>query len=122
MRVVYLLIVLSFLRRLLRRVLVPAGRTRVMSLEICGRGYGLVVGGPWEIPADRMWAIEGNVTIWSEELPEGLRLRLIETDRPVGNLTSFCRDVGVGSPGGVQSVGSTVDCCIRDIRAVLCAD
>ena len=120
MRAVYVLIVLGFLRRLLRRVLMPAGSVRVVCLEICGRGYGLVVGGPWEIPVGSMWAIESNVAIWSEELPEGLRLRLIETDRPVGNVTRFCLDVGVGSPGGVQSVGSTVDCCIRDIRAVLC--
>lgn len=115
MRAVYLLIVLGFLRRLMRRVLVPAGRCRVMSLELAGRGYGLVVGGPWEIPEGRMWAVEGNAAVWSEELPEGLRLRLLETDRPVGSVVRFCRDVGVGSPGEVESVCRTVDCCIRDI-------
>lgn len=126
---VYLAILLHFVRRLLRRVLSPAGgrpvgsgRYRLMCLEIAGRGYGMVVGGPWEIPEGKTHDIEGNVSVWSEELPDGLRLRLIETNRQVGSLPRFCMDVGVGSTGELQDVGSTVDCCLKDIRTVLGID
>jgi len=48
MRAVYLLIVLGFLRRLLRRVLVPSGNYRwrhggyVLGLQVDGEEYGIV--------------------------------------------------------------------------------
>ena len=125
-RAVYLLIVLSFLRRLLRRVLSPAGARLVGSgecrekcLMLTAGGWGGLVAGPFRIPYGTLDDIAEIVEVWSEELPEGMGMRLTDSLGPLDNLGVLCSHAGVESPGGVAQVRSTVTCCIMDIEEVL---
>lgn len=105
-------IVLGFLRRLLRRVLVPAGSIRVVCLEIAGRGYGLRVAGPWKVPAGKMWEAECIVRVWEEELPEGFRfwLREVRDGAGLGRLDGFMADVGLGARERLMVRSSVASC------------
>ena len=123
MRAVYLAIILGFLRRLLRRVLVPSGcrlagsgEFREKCLMLTAGGWGGLVAGPFRIPYGKLEDIAEIVEVWSEELPEGMGMRLTDLVGPLDNLGVVCSFAGVESPGGVAQVRSTVTCCIKDIE------
>ena len=85
MRVVYLAIILSFLRRLLRRVLEPTRRTSgrehsVWLVIVSGCGLRYYAGGPWRVNGavkNQIFAIAGA---WSIELPGDLIFAITDED------------------------------------------
>lgn len=93
MRAVYLAIILGFLRRLLRRVLVPSGGHRKARCYVLHLGEPevfadesmdidkVVVGGPYYIPESELVSARYKVRVFGSHLPGDLDLYLDEIDR-----------------------------------------
>ena len=94
MRAVYFLIVLEFLRRIVGKMLVPAGRFRNIRRYVLHLGEPevfadesmgidkVVVGGPYYIPEPELVSARYTVRVFGSHVPGDLYLYLSEMDRP----------------------------------------
>ena len=94
MRAVYVAIFLGFFRRLLGKMLEPAGglrKTRWYELQLCEPGIStdesmyidkVVVGGPYYIPGAELVKARYTVRVSASHLPGDLYLSLAEIDKP----------------------------------------
>ena len=123
MRAVYVAIVLGFLRRLLRRVLSPAGRLRgdtgeqykYLYLYLYGRGYSIYLHGPWKVPMGEWHDLYGIVSRYNEGMPRDIHFGMVcdKPDQPVGGLELYCRDIGIGDDTRLVSriSANVMNCC-----------